>query len=449
MSHNPILKRLLPAALALLLTVTACNIPVEEGPLVVDTGLEAFTSTPSPTRSATPTPTSTPADTATDTPTLESSVTASATIAHTLTPGAPPSSWLSEINDHDSSITASQRRTTAGESFPIDLFERPFNAETMDVYFPDLDIKRARLSMDGTWIFVTIQLVGPGEGGGLGGNYGLEVDLNLDGRGDMLLLASAPQAAWSTDGVQVWKDNNHDVGSSHPLLADVPADGRDGYETLVFYQGQGSDPDAAWAQLLAGDPAGVRLAFKKSLIQNDGTFLWGAWADQGVFEPGWYDYNDHFTHNEAGSPLQELTQYPNQALFEIDNTCRWAVGFTPTGVEPGLCPLSTIPLKTPTRTATPTATLTKTPGGPSLTPTRTPTRSNTPPGGVTNTPTWTRSITPFQQGTTTTPSRTPTRTPTPTQNCVGAAANVCTPTRTPTPTPTTAGVPGGAAPNGR
>jgi hypothetical protein len=43
------------------------------------------------------------------------------------------------------------------------------------------------------------------------------------------------------------------------------------------------------------------------------------------------------THAQAGSPLADYTVYPLKAMAEIDNTCRLAVGFDPTGLEPGLC----------------------------------------------------------------------------------------------------------------
>jgi hypothetical protein len=266
-------------------------------------------------------------------------------VVHTLTPGEPPSGWLSDITDWDSSSTAAQRRTAGGENFALDRYERPFNANPMDTYFPDLDIKHTRLFADSTWIYVMIDLVGAGSGGGLSGNYGVEVDLNIDGRGDVLVLASNPQASWTTDGVRAWLDNNHDVGGAHPLQSDAPVSG-DGFETQVFDQGHAPypDPDTAWARVAPSNPASVQIAFKKALISNDGMFTWGAWADKGVFNPAWYDYNDHFTHADAGSPLSELSQYyPLKALFELDNTCRWGVGFTPTGSEPGVCPVPPTP----------------------------------------------------------------------------------------------------------
>ncbi len=235
-------------------------------------------------------------------------------------------------------------RTNGGESFATNRFERPFNANSMDVYFPDLDITKARLFRDSQWIFVNILLIGPNSAGGLQGGYGAEFDLDLNGRGDVLIMAGKPGPAWSTDRVRVWKDDNHDVGGAHPIQSDAPVNG-DGYETLVFDQGVGADPDLAWARISPTDPNSAQLAFKRSLINDDDAYLWGAWAmNEATLNPAWFDYNDHFTAEQAGSPLLEVTQYyPIKAFAEVDNTCRWVVGFTPTGTEPGICPVPATP----------------------------------------------------------------------------------------------------------
>jgi hypothetical protein len=197
-------------------------------------------------------------------------------------------------------------------------------------------------------MFVAISLVGPNPAGGLLGDYGVELDLNSDGRGDKLLMASRSGAAWSTDSVRVWTDANHDVGSVIPVQPDAPAN-TDGYETLVFDSGVGTDPDAAWARVSPADPNIIQIAFKRALVNNNGHFLWGAWAmSDSMLNPAWFDYNDHFTVDQAGSPLIEMTQiYPIKSLAQIDNTCRWGFGFVPTGNEPGVCPLPVTP--TPTR----------------------------------------------------------------------------------------------------
>ena len=225
----------------------------------------------------------------------------------------------------------------------MNLYERPFTSTSMD-YLPDLDILGARLMRDTTWVYINISLEGQNSAGGLLGDYGAELDLNLDGRGDMLLMAKKPGSAWSTDGVRAWTDPNNDVGGARPILSDPPSN-TDGYETIVFDSGVGSDPDAAWARISPTDPNSVQIAFKNTLIKNAATFMWGAWAmDDSMLHPEWFDYNDHFTLAQAGSPLIEDTQnYPLKALAEVDNTCRWVVGFTPSGNEPGICPVPPTP----------------------------------------------------------------------------------------------------------
>lgn len=218
-------------------------------------------------------------------------------------------------------------------------------------YLPDLDILGARLMRDTTWVYINITLEGQNPAGGLLGDYGAELDLNLDGRGDMLVMAKKPGSSWSTDGVRVWTPSKNDVGGARPILSDPPSN-TSGYDTLVFDQGVGSDPDAAWARVSPSDPNSIQIAFKNTLIKNSGTFMWGPWAmDDSMLHPDWFDFDDHFTLAQAGSPLIEDTQnYPLKALAEVDNTCRWVVGFTPTGNEPGICPVPPTPTPVPTPT---------------------------------------------------------------------------------------------------
>lgn len=258
------------------------------------------------------------------------------TVAHLAFPGEPPGGWLSEITDRDTSLVAPEKRALGGENFSVNLFERPFNTGTMDKYFPDLDITRTRLGYDADWVFVTVRLSGLGDDGTLGGNYGVEIDLDVDGRGDFVVFAAAPGSSWSTEGVRVWLDANNDVGSSQPIYIDAPLAG-DGYETLSFESGYGTDPDLAWARLSPDDGTSIQIAFKIGLLNGDFKFTWGAWADRSLFNPAWYDYNDYFTFAEAGSPLIESSEYPLKGLYELDNTCRWSVGFTPSGSELGIC----------------------------------------------------------------------------------------------------------------
>ncbi|MDZ4158427.1 MAG: hypothetical protein U1B80_01435 [Anaerolineaceae bacterium] len=307
---------------------------------------------------AAPLDTETPTPTGTDVPTE----TVTPTIAHLLTPIEPGANQESGMTDPDTSGVAAERRASRGESYNINLYERPFNADPMDIYYPDVDIQRAWLNRSGGWIFVTINVKGsrPGESA-LIGTYGIEIDVDRKGRGHYLIFASMPQPQWSVIGVEAWQDKNNDVGSATILRPDAPRAG-DGFETQLFNQGVSADPDAAWARLAPNDPASVQIAFKHSLINNKQTFLWNAWswAERQIVHPEWLDYHDRFTLAEAGSPLKEQTQYyPLKALAALDNTCRWYVGYTPTVTEPGMCALPPTPVPpTPTRrpTITPTPT---------------------------------------------------------------------------------------------
>jgi hypothetical protein len=334
----------LPAVI-LMLTLLACNVSQAVAPLTQASGQNDLPTSVGGV-SDLPTAASGQSEEVTTEPTAPASTETptSTPIVHTLVPGELPASFLSEVTDRDSSATGAQMRVIGGENFTKNLYERPFNGNPMNTYFPDLDITRARLLRDSQWVYVEIRLVGQNPAGGLPGAYGVEVDLNVDGRGEVLVMAARPGASWSTNGVQVWQDANHDVGAANPIQSDAPVNG-DGYERLVFDQGVGPDPDAAWVRISPADPNSVQIAFKRGVINDDDKFTWGAWAmHESTFNPAWFDYNDHFTFQEAGSPLSELTQYyPLKAFAEVDNTCRWGVGFTPIGTEPGVCPVPPTP----------------------------------------------------------------------------------------------------------
>ncbi len=251
-------------------------------------------------------------------------------VQHQSVPGELPTEDSLSFGDQDTSPYATKKVAPDGDRFLKDLFERPFNANTMDTYYPYLDIQQVSIYEDGEWYYGAIQMKGADESGAFPGTYGLELDLNLDGRGDLLILASAPVVGeWSTTGVQVYKDSNGDVGNKQVLASDPPQTG-DGYDQLV-----GDDPDAAWSRLVGADI--IQVAFKKSLLAGDDGFMVGAWAGMENLNPAWFDLDDHFTHDEAGAadpgfPLY----YPIKGLDKLDNTCRMPVGSAAGGL--GLCP---------------------------------------------------------------------------------------------------------------
>lgn len=269
-----------------------------------------------------------PAETEAPTPTY--------TVVHTAT---PPGSTITTrfISDLDTKPFADQKKTTGGDEYHSNRYERPFTAEEME-YLSDVDLTRVVMALVDPWIYITFEFAEPRAEGIGHTRYGVEFDVNKDGRGEYLVWGvSPPDEEWTTDGVEIWQDTNFDVGGPNPQLADAPWDEGDGYDENLFDSGQGADPDLAWIrQIEDGDK--IQLAFKFSVLNNAGSFLWNGLADLGVQDPAWLDYNDHFEQEDAGSPLPvQTTLYPVKDLWGIDNTCRDAFGYTPTGNEPGLC----------------------------------------------------------------------------------------------------------------
>lgn len=267
--------------------------------------------------------------------------TAEQAIQHTMVPPlALPELRSGLAGDTDSSLTSSENRAPSGDRFTFGRFERPFNADTMDVYYPNLDIQNTIFYQDETWMYAVIELKDDSSNQNLPGKYGFEIDLNVDGGGDWLIIAGQPSTTdWTTDGVQVWFDTNDDVGGSLSALTDKQPVPENGYETMVFGNGQDDDDvDLAWARISPDDPNVVEFATKLSLLDGDNTFLVGMWAGGDDFSPALFDVNDLFTHEQAGTALKELEYYyPIKEISELDNACRMAIGFEPKGDEPGLC----------------------------------------------------------------------------------------------------------------
>jgi len=274
---------------------------------------------------ATEVPTTAPAAPA---PTTAPAATAASTVQHTTVPSDLPTTGGIPFADNTITAQKDQQRALNGDGFTDGRMERPFNANTMDVYSPFLDITGGTIyPTDPTFVYANITFAGRDSNNAFSGKYGLELDVNLDGRGDFLILVISPSSPdWTTDGVQVFSDANHDIGGAVPYKADSSGATGDGYETNVFDSGKGSDPDTAWVRLSSTDPNSIQFAFKKSLINNKKSFMVGAWAGLDI-NPALFDYNDHFTHAQAGAALKSNIYYPIKAVFDMDNSCRVAVGF--------------------------------------------------------------------------------------------------------------------------
>jgi len=272
----------------------------------------------------TPAPSSTPEPSATVTPTVE----------HQVTPRSPATSPRSYILDVSSKGFAPEGRTV-GDQFTINRFERPFTSEDMQ-YRGYLDITKANLHAVPPFTMLTIFVEEPLPDDRYV-KYGVELDTDIDGRGEMLVMGELPpDTEWTTEGVRVLRDTNDDVGGGQPLQAESPREAWDGYDQEVFNNGRGSDPDLAWIRRDPEAPQQVQIAYKQDM-PGSGGYLFNVWSDEGPQEPPWFDYNDHWTFEEAGSPLQDSPEFPLKELALVDTTCRAWVGFIPTGSEPGIC----------------------------------------------------------------------------------------------------------------
>ena len=316
--------KLLFAVIFLVTGILACSMPSptpDAAEIVPVTGQEAqqpvATAASSPTTSATPT---------------------EVAIQHHMIPGDLPTERSNHAGDYDSSTSAGRKSSAGGDRFTFGRFERPFSANTMDTYYPNLDIVDTFVFQDETWIYGTIAIKEVNANNSSESKYALELDLDRDGKGDWLVIALTPSSTeWAVDGVRVFEDTNNDVGSLHAMYTDENATS-DGFETLVFDQVTGDDPDAAWARISPSDPNTIELAVKRSVLDNPERYLINMWAGTSLLDPTLFDINDHFTHEQAGAadPGFEL-YYPIKEVSELDNSCRMAVGFQPTGQEPGLC----------------------------------------------------------------------------------------------------------------
>jgi len=245
------------------------------------------------------------------------------------------------LADSDSSLRASEHRVLSGDNFLENLYERPFTSQEM-IYQPDVDIYSVDFAYDVEFYYFTINLNGvDDQSGELQGVYGIEFDRSLRGRGDLLVLVENLTEEWSIINVTVLVDINGDVGGPQPIVADEGFQGS-GYDEEFFLEGE----KVAFTRLSPENDDSVQFAVSRALLDNPEGFLWGAWADKGLKNFGEFDYNDTMGSAEAGSPFIDKDDYPIDALFSLDNTCRLPYGFEQIGASnPGICKSVPPPLK--------------------------------------------------------------------------------------------------------
>jgi hypothetical protein len=274
-----------------------------------------------------PPPTYTPAPTDTPTPTVDPYE----AVVHLVEPGDPvyfPEQLAYDCNTGRSTPVGSPAVIGKGcNHWQSNLLEIPENA-LKDTYFPYLDIIKLQMGEDGTWFFARFFTFTYEDATPLmDASYGMEIDFEMEGQGDLLIFVMNPSdfepGVWYVDGVQVWQDANEDIGAATILYADQENTG-DGYETLLFDQGLGDDPDFAWARLSPEFPGVVEFAIKKDILQldtQDEVFSWWGWASQDLLRPAAFDYVDTYAEGE---------------LFQIENTCRWVYNASPFDL-PDIC----------------------------------------------------------------------------------------------------------------
>ncbi|MFN2281939.1 MAG: hypothetical protein ACK2TZ_08760 [Anaerolineales bacterium] len=179
-------------------------------------------------------------DTPQDTP-LPPTETAQVEVVHWEFPGPFAQTPLQHVYD-----CVMGRRISTGNEIALNpvcdqwernYFERPVNDALVEFY-PQLDIVESQFGQDENWYYTRIQLYAEDTDSLLlDGVYALEIDVDLDARGDFLIIAASPgnypPDEWHSDGVQVWFDTNDDVGGPQAVLVDPRYDG-DGYETPLY-----------------------------------------------------------------------------------------------------------------------------------------------------------------------------------------------------------------------
>jgi hypothetical protein len=261
--------------------------------------------------------------------------------SHNLTPG----DFKGEgqvVLDESSADSASQNRASSGDEFNDGRFERPFDQKMG--YLGNLDIFRSTLvRTDPDFIDVSIQVVRPVSAAiNNQAYYGLELDLNCDGRSLFMIRGLGPLSeTWSTEGVDVWKSTSAEQPAVVAEEGVIPVTGSLGFDVNLMKAGRGADTDLAWIRLKPGSDDTVEIAFKNSIVGGaKGKFIWRPFTDGAVFSENQYDLQVNYTLEQAGSPYRGEPDYPLKDVFAVDNTCRATSGYLAIGNVPGICPLS-------------------------------------------------------------------------------------------------------------
>lgn len=230
--------------------------------------------------------------------------------------------------------SAAEKKAPGGDEFTNGRFERPFD-QSMN-YLPALDIERAELVRpENGWAYVSIFLADkPAPSPAV---YAIELDLNIDGRGDYLIQFPTPAGAdWAETGIKMWWDSDGDVGGQVINRNDPRGFKGSGFESLKIDSDTGKNKGKIWTRLIDN---GLQVAINQDLLGgNEGKFTWQPFSEGKLYPPSQFDLNDYYPIGKAGSAIMGDTDYPLKELYAIDNTCKGLSGLTPSGSEQGVCP---------------------------------------------------------------------------------------------------------------
>ncbi|MEK6222256.1 MAG: hypothetical protein N2D54_08410 [Chloroflexota bacterium] len=308
-------------SLAILLTMTACNLNSPSGPqknisLTDNNNTINMVKGETPTEDATDVATEDIREEPISTPTIKSPP---ADNSPAKKPANPTFLQQQTITDCDTSGVAALGGDVYPEQFcdrwHANVLERPFDF-TNSVYFGYLDIVFARLIADNTWIYGQIETKGIRPAiEDLA--YAIEFDEDFDGRGDILVYITNPaDSGWSKESVQVYMDSDENVGGETAIGPDgILVKG--GYEDLIFNQGEGNDSDLAWARNdpLKANSIQIAFAFTEFFDSDFLIFGWRAWVGKAAaLTPDNFDIVDHAFEDET---------------YRIDSTCFWTYNGLP------------------------------------------------------------------------------------------------------------------------
>jgi hypothetical protein len=248
-------------------------------------------------------------------------------------PGKPHGS-PQVIYDQVCRQSAQEKKAPGGDEFNNGRFERPFD-HAMG-YLPSLDIEKAELVRpENGWAYFSIYLADkPAPSPAV---YELELDLNIDGRGDYLIQFPAPTGPeWAENRVKMWWDSDGDVGGQVINRNDPKGFRGSGFESLKIDAEAGKNNGKIWTRLQNNT---IQIAVYQDILGgSNAKFTWQPFTQGKPYPPSQFDLNDYYPAAKAGSAIAGDMDYPLKELYAIDNTCKGLSGLDPSGSEQGVCP---------------------------------------------------------------------------------------------------------------